>query len=474
ITRLKVKADINSTELSDRQQEKLLATMKDLINQVRSNKLEPTVYRLEDEVIDYTPIRFLQYKDYDMQAYDTFNEAVDEVYSPKELTKIHDQTSVDSKPTSNSRAKRLLERQEGQISKLEAKAEKYTRWGELVFRYLPQISNLVHVIKQAREKKMSWEDIISRLETGRKNQLSELAIYESVKPSSGTLTVQLDGEKIELDIRLSPTENAQSFYKLAKKTANKVKGAKRALEKAKIKAEHAKAATDLTGDKDQTSPTIIRVARKAPKKAWYHRFHWFFSSEDLLIVAGRDLKSNELLFSRYLEPDDLFLHGEIQGAPVTIIKEGQTKATENTVREAAQFAASYSSAWKRKIGTLDVYYVTPDQVSKSPQSGEYLAKGSYIVKGKRGYVKNVPLRLAIGFLNDDQGSRFIVGPPAAVAHKTPYYVDIIPGDNSSHQIAKMIHAKIKDKIPKEWHTILNSIPLYEIQNLIPSGGATLA
>jgi hypothetical protein len=35
------------------------------------------------------------------------------------------------------------------------------------------------------------------------------------------------------------------------------------------------------------------------KPAWYERFHWFISSENYLVISGRDAQQNELIVKRY-------------------------------------------------------------------------------------------------------------------------------------------------------------------------------
>jgi hypothetical protein len=42
--------------------------------------------------------------------------------------------------------------------------------------------------------------------------------------------------------------------------------------------------------------THLQVVRKA---AWFERFHWFISSENYLVISGRDAQQNELIVKRY-------------------------------------------------------------------------------------------------------------------------------------------------------------------------------
>ena len=68
-----------------------------------------------------------------------------------------------------------------------------------------------------------------------------------------------------------------------------------------------------------------------------------------------------------------------------------------TIKETAEAAASYSSAWKSGMGSCDVFYVKPDQVSKTAPSGEYMPKGGFMISGKKEYMRGVRLMVAIGF-----------------------------------------------------------------------------
>ena len=59
----------------------------------------------------------------------------------------------------------------------------------------------------------------------------------------------------------------------------------------------------------------------APRKPfWFERFHWFVTSENLLVVAGRDAQQNELLVKRHLGRGDLYVHADLRGAASTIVK----------------------------------------------------------------------------------------------------------------------------------------------------------
>ena len=141
----------------------------------------------------------------------------------------------------------------------------------------------------------------------------------------------------------------------------------------------------------------------------------------------------------------------MSGSPFFLIKNGQN-AGEITLQQAAQATAVYSRAWKRGLGTAEVYSFHPDQVKK--ELG--LPKGSFMIYGKRNYF-SPRLELAIGLV----GEEIIGGPLAAIQAKTKEYLLIVPGQEKSSALAKKIKAKLKGG------------DLDEIIRFLPVGGCDL-
>lgn len=56
------------------------------------------------------------------------------------------------------------------------------------------------------------------------------------------------------------------------------------------------------------------------KVFWFEKFDWFISSENYLVIAGKNAQQNEVLVKRYLNKGDLFMHTDMPGAAVTVIK----------------------------------------------------------------------------------------------------------------------------------------------------------
>lgn len=269
--------------------------------------------------------------------------------------------------------------------------------------------------------------------------------------------------KFKIDIRKSVPENAEFYYKESKKAKHKVAGAKKALKDTQEKIDKLKKKREVS---------VVEYAphkKKTKTKKWYEKFHWFYSSDNFLVIGGKDATTNEILIKKHLEKHDMVFHADIHGAPFFVIKNPDKKEIpEGTLKETADAAASYSKAWKLGLGSCDVYYVGPEQVSKKAPSGEYLGKGAFMIYGKKQWFRNTKLEIGIGFrMNDEVG--VIGGPIGSVEANSNYSVKIVTGDKKSGELAKEIRELILKKSKKEDAEKIKKVRLEEIQKRIPGG-----
>lgn len=196
--------------------------------------------------------------------------------------------------------------------------------------------------------------------------------------------------EIEIDFTKSAQENANDYYKKSKKLAQKKIGAEKAIKELEVR---------LSEERANAKKEPERRIIKTVKKEWYEKFHWFYTSNNMLAIGGRDAHQNEMINSKHFDEKDLFFHADIFGASVVVLKDGTTIGRE--IREqVAEFAACYSSAWKEGLRTTDVYAMKRDQVSKSSSRGS-LGTGSFLLSGERDWYRSVQLSL-IMFVKDDR------------------------------------------------------------------------
>ncbi len=118
--------------------------------------------------------------------------------------------------------------------------------------------------------------------------------------------------------------------------------------------------------------------------------------------------------------------------------------------EAGEFAAAFSRAWREGFGSVDVYWVKPEQLSKGGPSGESVGHGAFVVRGQRNWMRGVKLELAVGVVLEANGSiQFVGGPVGAVKAKTEAYVTVVPGDLSGKELLKLVLKVLASKVSKE-------------------------
>lgn len=283
--------------------------------------------------------------------------------------------------------------------------------------------------------------------------MAEAQIYESID-KMGVLTLNISDTSFNINTKLTIPENAEIYYEKAKKAKRKTKGALIAIENTKKQLEDIKSKKDIAMEN-------VSVPKKRIKKnlKWYEKHRWFISSDNTLVVGGRDANSNELIVKKYLDPNDIYLHADIHGASSVSIKLNGEELNENIIKESGEFAASFSSAWSMGFTTQDVYWVHPDQVTKTPESGEFLKKGSFVIRGHRNYIRSARVRLGIGIV-DYEGKRIMAGPVDALEAHCDNFVVLKPGFTKKEAIAKKILHKINED---------DLITLDDIIRVLPSG-----
>ncbi|MHB8101969.1 MAG: ribosome rescue protein RqcH [Methanosarcina sp.] len=387
------------------------------------------------ETFDVLPFDLTRYSEYEKEYFDSFNTALDEFFGKKSLEQVAEIKEAEKKEKNLGVYERRLLQQEESLAKFEKEIEKNNAIAEIVYANYQIIEELFSVLNGARAKGYSWDEIRSILKQAKKTVPAAQKIT-NIDQKTGTVTVDLDGRSVNLDIRKTVPQNAQEYYEKVKKFSRKREGALKAIEdtrKAMLKKAASKAAK--AGRKLQASK----------KKHWYDRFRWFVSSDGFLIVGGRDADTNEEVFKKYMEKRDVVFHTQTPGAPLTVVKTGGEEVPESTLREAAQFAVSYSSLWKAGHSSGDCYWVKAEQVTKTPESGEYVRKGAFIIRGERNYFRDVPLGIAVG-LELRGETRVIGGPASAVRAHSDYILEVTPGTFNQNDISKKIYRIYADEL----------------------------
>lgn len=394
----------------------------------------------------------IKYDDFEKTFYNDFNEACDEFYSKKVNSTIKNVKEAAWNKKVKKFEKRLNLQQET-LDNFEKTIKESKHKGEVIYSNYPTIENIINVVNNAWSNDYSFKEIGKILKKAKKDGMAEAQIYESID-KMGVLTLNISDTSFNINPKLTIPENAEIYYEKAKKAKRKTKGALIAIENTKKQLEDIKSKKNIAMEN-------VSVPKKRIKKnlKWYEKHRWFISSDNTLVVGGRDANSNELIVKKYLDPNDIYLHADIHGASSVSIKLNGEELNENIIKESGEFAASFSSAWSMGFTTQDVYWVHPDQVTKTPESGEFLKKGSFVIRGHRNYIRSARVRLGIGIV-DYEGKRIMAGPVDALEAHCDNFVVLKPGFTKKEAIAKKILHKINED---------DLITLDDIIRVLPSG-----
>lgn len=437
--------------LTDEEIEKLYSGIESIFTDLKNDNFKPQIVKCEKKE-DVVPLNLNQYKDCEKQYFKSFNEACDEFYSKKINSSIKDvKESAWNKKVG--KYEKRLKLQEETVEDFENTIETCQQKGEVIYSNYGAVENIINVVNSARSNDYSFKEIAKTLKKAKKEGMAEAQIYDGMD-KLGNLTLDIEDTKINIDPKLKVPENAQVYYEKAKKAKRKIKGALIAIENTKKQLEKMKAKKDIEMEK-------ILYPKKRVKKdlKWYEKLRWFLSSDGTLVVGGRDANTNESVVKKYLDNNDIYLHADIHGASSIVVKLEGKEINDNLLQESASFAASFSSAWSKGFSTQDIYWVHPDQVSKTPEAGEFVAKGSFIVRGNRNYVRGAKVQIAIGIV-DYEGKRIMAGPVEALEAHCENFVVLKPGYTKKEAIAKKILHKINED------QLLN---LDDIVRVLPAG-----
>uniref|UniRef100_A0A672J2C2 Ribosome quality control complex subunit NEMF n=1 Tax=Salarias fasciatus TaxID=181472 RepID=A0A672J2C2_SALFA len=379
---------------------------------------------------EFHPFLFAQHAKSSYLEFDTFDKAVDEFFSKMESQKI-DMKALQQEKQALKKLENVKKDHEHRLEALHHAQEIDRFKGELVEMNLPVVERALQVVCSALANQVDWTEIgiivkeaqaagdpvacaikELKLQTNHITMLLKNPYISEEDPEEEEKSdvVQEKGKKnknkdkgqnkkpsknkpqlVDLDLGLSAYANAKKYYD-SKRTAEKKE--QKTIEAADKAMKSAEKKTQQTLKEVQTVTTI----QKARKVYWFEKFLWFISSENYLVIAGRDQQQNEMIVKRYLRAGDIYVHADLHGATSCVIKNPSgDPIPPRTLTEAGTMAICYSAAWDAKIVT-SAWWVHHHQVSKTAPTGEYLTTGSFMIRGKKNFLPPSYLIMGFGFL----------------------------------------------------------------------------
>ena len=406
-----------------------------LKKQVLEDELSAQMILRDGEVEDAVPFPLMIYEHLESEPRSSFQEALDTAFNQDEEIK------EGKKPPT--KQERKLKRQEDSVEHMAGQVTDSIASAELIYQNYNPCNEILSRILQARDEGNREEVFAALRKSEYVVELNDMDEYVVVK-LKGIVDDEEIEQNIRLDFRKDVNENAQKYYQASKKLRKKIEGAKKAIEDTKKEIER--------GIKRQEKS----VEKKPTSRFWFDRYKWFVSTDGNLVIAGKDTKTNEEVVKKYLESKDIYVHAEAGGAPSVVVKSDGAEISDRTLEEACQFAVIHSKEWKRGISSGIAYWVYPDQVSKTAEAGESLPTGAFVVRGKRNFIKDLPLKASIGEINYNDKRKISVAPSKA-SGKLENNISFVSGNETSNEFAK----RMSDRF---------NVPVTEIQRILPPGG----
>ena len=356
------------------------------------------------------------------------------------------------------RLERRKVQQEKALQGFSKKIEKQQMLGHEIQNNWSHVESLLTQVREAVENH-GWKEV--------KSMAKSIPWIVSLAPAERTfLTVLPDGEgepkgpQAMLSIDETVHQNAQRYFESARKQKDKTKGAVDALEETMLYLQRAQ----KKEAKQHASGKLNKIKRS--KRLWFEHHRWSMISGGHLLVGGKDAKGNDAVVKKHLSGQDRYLHADLHGAPSCSLratqgfvidqhkpahlpddvpayrivdKLGDERITEEKLLEAASMALCWSRAWAGGGAHGTVYSVKPAQVSKTAQTGEFVGKGSFIVRGQRQWFKDLDVQIGIGIVAINGVPLLMGGRPETISATCQRYAILRPGLTKKEQLANRIY-----------------------------------
>jgi predicted ribosome quality control (RQC) complex YloA/Tae2 family protein len=413
---------------------------------------------------DFHPFRPRQFEDVrgiEILEYESYNKTVDEFFSSIEGQKLD--SRLQERQTSATKKIESFRRQhEERLESLQKVGELNIRKAQAIEANIERVEEATNAVNGLIAQGRDWADMARLIESEhhRGNPVAQLIklplkLYENtvtlllaepeeieddsgyISDSDGVVDSEDEGESpsvvksgsaggskrlaIDIDLALSPWANATQYYEQKRTAASKEHRTAQASTIA-IKSAEKKITADLKKGLKQEKD----VLRPIRQPYWFEKFYYFISSDRYLVLSGKDVQQNDLLYQKYLQDGDVFVHADINQAAIVIIRNNpdtpNAPIPPSTLSQAASLCVATSTAWDSKA-MMAAWWVSASQVSKTSPNGDYLGPGHFHISGEKNYLPPSPLLVGIAIVFEIS--------EASVANHTKHHVEDMTSDDAS-------------------------------------------
>ncbi|MBO5203473.1 MAG: NFACT family protein [Clostridia bacterium] len=298
-----------------------------VVQRIKSEEFSPCMILKDGKPVEYSFVELSQYGDCQVKTFDSVGALLDGYFETRDnVRRVQQRASDILKLLTNAqtRIKKKLELQRSELKDCERGVE-YKKWGDLI---------------TANIYRMSRGDTSAVFED-----------YESMREDGSFDTV-----RVELDSRLSPSANAQRYYKRYNKSKTARIELTKQIELGEAELSYvytvfealsrAETPTDLSEIRDE----LYRSGYASKMKAYSaHKAHapivmQFETADGMRVLCGKNNIQNEYITHKLAEKYDYWFHAkQTAGSHVLLVTEGR-EPTDADFTTAAEIAAYYSKA----------------------------------------------------------------------------------------------------------------------------------
>ena len=300
---------------------------------LNSENFSPCLILNGEEIVEYSFLPIDQYGSYERRDFESAGALLDAYFASRDnKQRVHQRASDILKLLTNAEARirKKLELQRTELGECD-EGEKYRKYGDLI------TANLYRLPQ--------------------KTSIAELEDYEEMDEEGNCPVL-----RIELDSRLSPSANAQRFYKKYAKTKTARVELTRQIELGEGELEYiytvfealtrAESPADLMEIRDELyrSGYASRMKSYASHKQKAPVVMQFVTPDGMRVLCGKNNLQNEYITHKLAEKHDYWFHArQTPGSHVLLVTEGR-EPTDLDFTTAAEIAAHYSKAEGANIG----------------------------------------------------------------------------------------------------------------------------
>ncbi len=357
--------------------------------------------------IEFVPHLLMQHNPNKAISFKSFDTAVDEFFSRAEDQKI--QMSIQTaEAAAQKRVQAVRESNEKRISVLHERQEQLLLEATALESSAETAELALSVLRSAVDNGIDWQQLKEHIKAEKiaGNPVAALVTEDLLKLSDGIAVLELPspcGEDhsvmVSVRLELSAHANVRSIYDDRRRAVQKA-------ERTLAASEKAISAAERYSQRELQNLSLKHSLAMEKKSLWFEKFYWFVSSENYLVLSGRDARQSQVLVSQYLRPCDVYVHTDIEGAHFCIIhnKDVNSPVSPVALLETGCMAVCRSRAWSSRART-SAWWVNADQVVHIAPAAENLPIGISI-HGKKNFLPPHQLEMGLGLLFriDDAGA----------------------------------------------------------------------